>query len=184
VTAAASTRIKESLGYDGPILHQVRHWAQELLGYFFHIMPRAQPAQMTANVDAFTRCYGPLITSYLIRSYTMDAVSFNQRPAAYEPSMFAATNPRTCPNVMPTPAPNTELPTETITETVTVTTETITVTETITETETEPLIRTAELLFLCTSRAVAKHHAHVLFLSSSPMLVCNISAWMMEKVLR
>jgi len=31
--------VKEILEYDGPI-HQVRRWAQELLGYFFHVVHR------------------------------------------------------------------------------------------------------------------------------------------------
>ena len=77
--------VKEILEYDGPI-HQVCRWAQELLGYFFHIVHR--PARMMADVDAFTRRYGPLIASYLLRAYTMDADSRTQRPAAYDPSLF------------------------------------------------------------------------------------------------
>jgi hypothetical protein len=74
------------LEYDGPI-HQVRRWAQELLGYFFHVVHR--PARMVADVDAFTRRYGPLITSYLGTAFALDLASRTQRPAAYEPSLFA-----------------------------------------------------------------------------------------------
>jgi hypothetical protein len=55
-TALASRRF----WYDGPI-HQVRRWVQELLGYFFHVVYRQ--IRMMADVDAFTRRYGPLITS-------------------------------------------------------------------------------------------------------------------------
>jgi hypothetical protein len=53
--------VKDILEYDGPI-HQVHHWAQELFGYFFHVVH--QPACMMADVEAFTHRYSPLITSY------------------------------------------------------------------------------------------------------------------------
>jgi hypothetical protein len=89
--------VKEILEYDGPI-HQVHQWAQELLGYCFHIVHR--PARMMADVDAFTRQYGPLITSYLRSAVTMDDECRAQRPAAYAPSMFTA-NPMKCPNHVP-----------------------------------------------------------------------------------
>ena len=98
--------VKEILEYDGPI-HQVRRWAQELLGYFFHIVHR--PARMMADVDAFTRRYGPLVTAYLVRAYAMHTASKTQHPAAYDPSMFAD-HPTKCPAAMPTPATTTPLP--------------------------------------------------------------------------
>jgi hypothetical protein len=43
--------IKEILEYDGPI-HQIRRWAQELLGYFFQVFHR--PARMMRDVDGLT----------------------------------------------------------------------------------------------------------------------------------
>ena len=64
--------VKEILEYDGPI-HQVRRWAQELLGYSFHVVHR--PARMMADVDAFTRRFGPLITSYLVRAFRMNTAN-------------------------------------------------------------------------------------------------------------
>jgi hypothetical protein len=89
--------VKEILEYDG-LIHQVCQWAQELLGYCFHIVHR--PARMMADVDAFTRRYEPLITSYLCSAVTMDDKCHAQRPAAYAPSMFTA-NPMKCPDHVP-----------------------------------------------------------------------------------
>jgi hypothetical protein len=86
--------VKEILEYDGPI-HQVRRWAQKLLGYCFHIVH--WPARMMADVDAFMRRYGLVITSYLRSAVTMDDECRAQRPAAYAPSMFTA-NPMKCPD--------------------------------------------------------------------------------------
>ena len=89
--------VKEILEYDGPI-HQVRRWAQELLGYSFHIVHR--PARMMADVDAFTRRHGPLITSYLQTAVAMDADCRVKQPARYDPSVFVDT-PMKCPDRVP-----------------------------------------------------------------------------------
>jgi hypothetical protein len=106
--------VKEILEYDGPI-HQVRRWAQELLGYSFHIVHR--PARMMADVDAFTRRHGPLITSYLRSAVAMDADCRAERPARYDPAVFGD-NPMKCPDRIP---PVSAAASDTVTDAVTVT---------------------------------------------------------------
>jgi hypothetical protein len=85
--------IKEILEYDGPI-HQIRRWAQELLGYFFQVFHR--PARMMRDVDGLTRFDHPLVAKHLqvaLQLYLDDRAA---RPAAYEPAVFYSHNPLKC----------------------------------------------------------------------------------------
>ena len=108
--------IKEILEYDGPI-HQIRRWAQELLGYFFQVFHR--PARMMRDVDGLTRHYdNPLITQHLmvaLQLYTADCAA---RPAAYDPAVFHSHDPFKClathaPPVAPAPSLRRPAPTAT-----------------------------------------------------------------------
>jgi hypothetical protein len=44
---------------------------------------------MMADIDSFTHWYGLFITSSLGTAFALDTVSRTERPAAYEPSLFA-----------------------------------------------------------------------------------------------
>ena len=86
--------IKEILEYDGPI-HQIRRWAQELLGYFFQVFHR--PARMMKDVDGLTRLYeNPLVAQHhkvALQLYLADRAA---RPAAYDSDLFHSQNPLKC----------------------------------------------------------------------------------------
>jgi hypothetical protein len=126
---------------------------------------------MMADVDAFTRRYGPLIASYLTQAHAMDTDSRTQRPAAYLPSMFAD-NPTKCPDTITAPA---HADTD---RTNTVTAPPIRITET--EPHGEPTILHTKIDSViitvpCKPNSVLRCPARVL-LSSSPMLLGNISS--------
>ena len=53
--------VKEILEYSGSI-PMICRWAQELLGYQFSVIHRN--CRMMADVDAFTRMFGPLIATH------------------------------------------------------------------------------------------------------------------------
>jgi hypothetical protein len=84
----------EILEYDGPI-HQIRRWAQELLGYYFHIFHRA--ARMMKDVDGLNRRFDhTLIQSYEHIAQTLAAKDRAARPIAYSAAAFATHNPLKC----------------------------------------------------------------------------------------
>ena len=72
--------LRKFLEYDGSI-HQVKHWAQELLGYFFTIIHR--PAFMMRDVDAISQFYDPLI-----QRYDMQAAQFLKDTKTQQPRSF------------------------------------------------------------------------------------------------
>lgn len=72
--------LKEFLEYDGPI-HQVKRWAQELLGYYFTILHR--PERMMRDVDALSRMYDPLIMQYAATADANSLADRAARPQAY-----------------------------------------------------------------------------------------------------
>jgi hypothetical protein len=86
--------VKEILEYDGPI-HQIRRWAQELLGYFFQVFHR--PARMMRDVDGLTRFDHPLIAQHLKIALQLYLADRAARPAAYDPAVFSShPNPLKC----------------------------------------------------------------------------------------
>ncbi len=86
--------IKEILEYDGSI-HQIRRWAQELLGYFFQVFHR--PARMMRDVDGLTRHYdNPLVAQHLRVALQLYLADRDARPAAYAPAVFHSHNPLKC----------------------------------------------------------------------------------------
>jgi hypothetical protein len=103
--------VKEILEYDGPI-HQIRRWAQELLGYFFQVFHR--PARMMRDVDGLTRRFDhPLVTQHLTLAFQLYTADRAARPAAYDPTVFHTHNPLKCishvssvvPMSLPSPIP-------------------------------------------------------------------------------
>jgi hypothetical protein len=87
--------VREILEYDGPI-HQIRRWAQELLGYHFQIFHR--PARLMRDVDGLTRRYEhPLIATHFQHAIQLSTEDAAARPAAYDPVVFATHNPLKCP---------------------------------------------------------------------------------------
>ena len=93
--------IKEILEYDGPI-HQIRRWAQELLGYFFQVFHR--PARMMRDVDGLTRFDHPLVAQHLQVALALYLADRTARPNAYDPASFLSGNPLKC---VPHPSPTT-----------------------------------------------------------------------------
>jgi hypothetical protein len=85
--------MKEILEYDGEI-HQIRRWAQELLGYHFTIVHR--PSRMMRDVDSLTRMYEPLVRQYITRAAELLASDRSDRPFAYSAVSFAIGNPFKC----------------------------------------------------------------------------------------
>ena len=86
--------VKEVLEYDGPI-HQIRRWAQELLGYFFQVFHR--PARMMRDVDGLTRRFDhPLVSQHLTLAFQLYTADRAARPAAYDPAVFYSANPLKC----------------------------------------------------------------------------------------
>jgi hypothetical protein len=91
--------VREILEYDGPI-HQIRRWAQELLGYHFQIFHR--PARLMRDVDGLTRRYDhPLTVTHLQHAIQLSTEDAAARPAAYDPVVFATHNPLKCPTHLP-----------------------------------------------------------------------------------
>ena len=104
--------VKEILEYVGPI-HQIRRWAQELLGYFFQVFHR--PARMMRDVDGLTRLYeNPLVSQHLHLAHQLYLADRAARPAAYDPAVFHSHNPLKCiSHVSPTfvlPPPSSSAP--------------------------------------------------------------------------
>jgi hypothetical protein len=99
--------VKEVLHYDGSI-HQIRRWAQELLGYFFQVIHR--PARMMRDVDGLTRHYdsNPLVKQHLQVAHQLHLADRAKRPTAYDPAAFYSTNPLKCsaPTSSPSAAPS------------------------------------------------------------------------------
>jgi len=95
--------IKEILEYDGPI-HQIRRWAQELLGYFFQVFHR--PARMMKDVDGLTRLYeNPLVATHLQVALQLYLADRAARPAAYDSAVFHSDNPLKCISHVSPPVP-------------------------------------------------------------------------------
>jgi hypothetical protein len=83
--------VKEVLEYDGPI-HQIKRWAQELLGYHFRVLHR--PARMMRDVDGLNRRFdNPLIAQYCSVALALHDADIAARPAAYDPATFFVGNP-------------------------------------------------------------------------------------------
>ena len=77
--------VKEVLCYEGDI-HQVRRWAQELLGYDFTVLH--QPSRMMQDADALSRFYGPLISAHLSIAHSLATSDHASRPFAYASTAF------------------------------------------------------------------------------------------------
>jgi hypothetical protein len=78
--------MREILEDDGPI-HQIRRWAQELLGYHFQIFHL--PACMMRDVDGLSRRFDdPLLTSYFTTADALALSDATERSAAYDPATF------------------------------------------------------------------------------------------------
>jgi hypothetical protein len=98
--------MREILEYDGPI-HQIRRWAQELLGYYFQIFHR--PARIMRDVDGLSRRFDdPLLASYFTTAGALALYDATERPAAYYPATFKLHNPLKCPPHT-TPPPSTDI---------------------------------------------------------------------------
>ena len=86
--------MKEILEYSGPI-HQIRRWAQELLGYHFRIFHR--PAHMMRDVEGLNRHFDrPLIEQHFTIALALRSQDETARPAAYDPAAFYSDDPIKC----------------------------------------------------------------------------------------
>jgi hypothetical protein len=89
--------VKEILDYDGDI-HQIRRWAQELLGYHFAIIHRS--ARMMRDVASLSCLSDELILRFDAHSALLRSADLCARPAAYSSATFTSHNPFKCPDVL------------------------------------------------------------------------------------
>jgi hypothetical protein len=86
--------MKEVLDYTGSI-HQIRRWAQELLGYHFRIFHR--PARMMRDVDGLSRRFeNPLVEQHFAIASDLRSKDEAARPAAYASLTFHSGDPLKC----------------------------------------------------------------------------------------
>ena len=82
------------------IIHQTKHWTQELLGYGFIVLYR--PAKIMTDVDALTRRFGTLIAFYIIQDTLIHLLGVRQRSHVFDPAIFSsAPKPQKLPNRPP-----------------------------------------------------------------------------------
>ena len=81
--------VKEIIEYEGSI-PMVCRWDQELFGYHFIIVQWSN--KMMTDVDALTSRFGKLISQYCIIASILYITDKQQRPDAYEESVFTKDN--------------------------------------------------------------------------------------------